>query len=190
MNKKTKFCYDIEHIENYNLAKEDNFIGWVIHHRLETHNSDGKRRLVNLSKNELIALNMYYNRPASELIFMKNKDHMSLHNKGKVTNKNTKVKMSIAKKGMLFSEEHCLNLSKSKMGHISENGKRLKIIVKDNENIYEYNYTSLKLAAEGISNIIKRNISRKFLRSKINKEFTLVIKNGKTLIFKIEEITN
>lgn len=96
MNKKTKFCYDIEHIENYNLAKEDNFMGWVIHHRLETHNSDGKRRLVNLSKNELIALNMYYNRPASELIFMKNKDHTSLHNKGKVTNKNRRIVIKFA----------------------------------------------------------------------------------------------
>lgn len=72
----------IEQIENYEVAKIDNFDGWHIHHRLETHNSDGQKRLVNLSKAELIALDMYYNRPASELIFMKAGDHISLHRKG------------------------------------------------------------------------------------------------------------
>ena len=49
-------------------AKADNFIGWDRHHRLETHNSDGERRLVNLTVDELKALDMYYNRPAEELI--------------------------------------------------------------------------------------------------------------------------
>lgn len=74
-------CEDISNIENYNLAKKDNFIKWDIHHRLETNNSDGERRLVDLSHSELKALDMYYNRPASELIFLKHKEHMQLHNK-------------------------------------------------------------------------------------------------------------
>lgn len=68
-----------EQIENYELAKKDNFDGWDIHHRLETHNSDGQRRLVNLSKDELIALDMYYNRPANELVFLTRPEHTKLH---------------------------------------------------------------------------------------------------------------
>lgn len=71
----------IAQIENYELAKKDDFNGWDIHHRLETHNSDGQRRLVNLTRTELIALDMYYNRPASELIFMRAGEHISLHRK-------------------------------------------------------------------------------------------------------------
>lgn len=71
----------IEQIENYELAKKDNFDDWCIHHRLETHNSDGEKRLVNLSKTELIALDMYYNRPASELVFLTKSEHTKLHRK-------------------------------------------------------------------------------------------------------------
>lgn len=70
---------EIEQIENYKLAKKDNFDGWHIHHRLETHNSDGEKRLVNLSKDELIALEMYYNRPANELIFLTASEHRKIH---------------------------------------------------------------------------------------------------------------
>lgn len=68
-----------EQIENYELAKADDFKGWHCHHRLETHTADGKRRKVDLSREELIAMNMYYNRPANELIFMKAGEHISLH---------------------------------------------------------------------------------------------------------------
>ena len=73
------YCINLEQVENYELAKEDNFIGWDVHHRLETHNSDGIRRLVDLLRDELIALGTYYHRPASELIFLKHKEHIQLH---------------------------------------------------------------------------------------------------------------
>ena len=73
----------IEQIENYKLAKAYNFNGWHIHHRLETHNSDGEKRLVNLSREELIALDMYYNRPANELVFLTASEHMKLHRNNK-----------------------------------------------------------------------------------------------------------
>ena len=43
------YCKNYENIENYDKALKDNFKGWEIHHRLETHNSDGERRLVNVS---------------------------------------------------------------------------------------------------------------------------------------------
>lgn len=62
-------------IENYELAKADNFKGWCIHHKLE-HPSDD----IWVSIQELIDKNLYYNRPASELIFMRLSDHTALHN--------------------------------------------------------------------------------------------------------------
>lgn len=83
MTKKRFCCEDISKIENYELAKRDNFKGWNIHHRLETHTSDGKRRLVALSREELKALDIYYNRPAEELIYLTIKEHTRLHHKGK-----------------------------------------------------------------------------------------------------------
>ena len=80
-------------IENYEEAKADGFKGWLIHHRLETHDSDGVLRLVELSPAELNALGMYYNRPASELIYMKKGEHSSLHHKGKRFSDETRAKM-------------------------------------------------------------------------------------------------
>lgn len=73
-------CDDISNVENYELAKADDFKGWHLHHRFETHTSDGERRLVDISMDELKALGMYWNRPASELIYMRMKEHRVLHN--------------------------------------------------------------------------------------------------------------
>lgn len=99
-------CNDIENIENYEKAKADDFKGWVCHHRLETHNIDGERRLVDLTAEELIALDMYWHRPAEELIFLTKKEHNYLHfkgkspwNKGKHHSEESKRKMSEAHKG-------------------------------------------------------------------------------------------
>ena len=72
---KRYYCKDIENVENFEKAKADDFVGWNCHHRLETHNSDGERRLVDISHNELKALGMYYNRPADELIFLTSREH-------------------------------------------------------------------------------------------------------------------
>lgn len=73
------YCTEPENIENYDKAKADNFVGWCIHHRLETHNSDGERRLIDITPAELEALGMYYYRPASELIFLRKGEHSKLH---------------------------------------------------------------------------------------------------------------
>ena len=75
-------CRRPELIENYDKAIADKTQVWTCHHRLETHNSDGERRLVDLTIEELIALGMYYDRPAEELIFMTTIEHAVLHNKG------------------------------------------------------------------------------------------------------------
>lgn len=69
-----------EQIENYEIALKDNFLGWVIHHRLETHDYDGKIRENEIFPNELKENGLYFNRPAKELIFLKRSEHRHLHN--------------------------------------------------------------------------------------------------------------
>lgn len=58
---------------------------WEIHHRLETHFSDGTERPLGarLTVAELKALNMYRHRPPEELIFLTSAEHRALHNKNK-----------------------------------------------------------------------------------------------------------
>ena len=63
---------EISDIENYDLAAKDDFQDWIIHHKLET------RGFGYLSE-ELKALGLYYNRPSSELIYLKQKDHAQIH---------------------------------------------------------------------------------------------------------------
>lgn len=63
----------IEQIENYELAKVDNFKGWCIHHKREIRDD-----YIN-SKEELIMMNLYYNRPPEELIWMNSSEHKSMH---------------------------------------------------------------------------------------------------------------
>ena len=135
-----QYCKEPEKIENYEKAAADNFKGWECHHRLETHNSDGERRLVDISYKELKALGMYYNRPASELIFLTTSEHyairkvsdetrrrMSEARKGKYVGENspvygkryseeTKKKMSEAHKGKKMSEETRKKMSAAKKG--------------------------------------------------------------------------
>lgn len=62
-------------IENYELAKSENFKGWCIHHRLElTINGEYA-----ISKADLKRMGMYYHRPYFELIFMRNSEHSTMH---------------------------------------------------------------------------------------------------------------
>ena len=70
---------DLTQIENYLFAQADNFKGWVLHHRFETHTSDGVRRLIPLTREELNALGMYRDRTPDELTWMKASEHMRLH---------------------------------------------------------------------------------------------------------------
>ena len=144
-----RYCKDYKNIENYEKAKKDNFKGWHCHHRLETHTSDGARRLVDISVEELQALGMYYKRPASELIFMKHSEHSSLHDegenhpmygkkhseesrkknseshKGKHHSDESKKKMSEAQKGKPKTEEWRKRIGEANKGkHLSEEHKK------------------------------------------------------------------
>ena len=111
------YCKDYQNIENYEKALADNFKNWEVHHRLETHTSDGERRLVDITADELKALDMYYNRPADELIFLTIYEHSSLHK----PSKETKKKMSDAKKGKPRSAETRKKLSEAHKGKPSPN---------------------------------------------------------------------
>ena len=119
-----KFCKDYENIENYEKAKKDNFKRWECHHRLETHTSDGIRRVVDIPYKELIALGMYYNRPASELIFLTTREHRA-YNKGKRHTEESKKKNAEAHKGNknMLGKKHSEE-SKKKMRE-SHKGKKM-----------------------------------------------------------------
>ena len=93
-----QYCKEPEKIENYEKAKKDGFVGWQVHHRLETHTPDGIRREVDIGYKELKALRMYYHRPPEELIFLTIKEHNAFK-KGKHHSEETKNKMREVKKG-------------------------------------------------------------------------------------------
>lgn len=119
---KRYYCKDIENVENFEKAKADNFVGWCIHHRLQTWTSDGELRLVDISASELKALDMYYNRPASELIFLTESEHQILHTKGKQGYWKGKTGPN---KGKQFSAEARIHMSESgKRKHLSEEHKK------------------------------------------------------------------
>lgn len=111
-------------IENYELAKLDNFKGWVIHHRLEF-TIDGKFAH---SSTDLKRLGMYYNRPHYELIYLRKNEHTRLHNTINNGNKGgynlsneTKKKISEAMKGRIVSDETKKKLSLAHKGKYTEN---------------------------------------------------------------------
>lgn len=120
-----QYCDDIENVENYEAAKKDNFKDWDCHHKLETHNSDGERRPVDITGEELKALGMYYHRPANELIFLTIKEHLILHHKGKPRSEETKKKISEANKGKKLSEERKRKISEAHKGmHPSDEARK------------------------------------------------------------------
>ena len=113
-----QYCKDYEKIENYQKALADNFKGWQCHHRLETHNSDGERRLVDITRDELKALRMYYKRPASELVFLPTSEHRLLHNKGENSPNYGKPSWN---KGKKMSEEARKKMREAKKGEKNPN---------------------------------------------------------------------
>jgi hypothetical protein len=70
-----RICKEYWKIENYELAKADNFEGWEIHHRLEISLDNEEVH----SLKSLKRLGMYYDRPYFELIFLTTSEHTALH---------------------------------------------------------------------------------------------------------------
>ena len=142
-----RYCSDIENVENYEDAKKDNFKGWHCHHRLETHNSDGERRSVDITMEELKALGMYYHRPASELIFLTISEHNSLHHKGKPLSAEQKNRLSEANKG----NKHALGYK-----HSEETKKKISDARKDKPRSEETR-NKIRAAVKGNTNVRGRH---------------------------------
>lgn len=172
MNKYKRFCSEIDNIKNYEKAKAENFEGWCLHHRLETHTSDGERRTVDITRNELIALDMYYHRPAEEFIFLTKSEHISLHKKGKQLSDEIKRKMSEASKGKPKSEEHKRKMSKYRKGkkritsgmkwkhHSEETKKKISEANKGNMHYVEWNNRiSESMKGHSVSEETKKRIA-------------------------------
>lgn len=64
-------CEDISLIENYDKAINDNTQMYECHHRNEI--------ILNKYVEELIVEDLYFNRPASELIFLTKQEHRKIH---------------------------------------------------------------------------------------------------------------
>ena len=60
-----KYCKTPELIENFYEAQKDNFVDWILHHKLEQM----------FTANELKAMNIYYNCKPGELMFIKVSEH-------------------------------------------------------------------------------------------------------------------
>ena len=109
--KAKRYCYeDISLIENYHKAIADKEKTWDIHHRREC---DGEGRTLFTGK-QLIEMNLYYKRPASELVFvtrsMHNKIHREIRGKrgkknGAINGKKRSIKiLQFSKDGTLIKE--------------------------------------------------------------------------------------
>jgi len=134
-----KYCTDYKNIENYEEAVKSP-LRYDLHHRREI--SENK------SIKQLIAENLYYNRPPEELIFLEHSEHIRLHNlnsseetrhkmsenncrywKGKHLSKETRQKMSESNcrywKGKPISAETREKISIANKGkHPSEESRK------------------------------------------------------------------
>lgn len=108
LSKVKAYCKDFQKIENFMEAYNDLNETWHCHHRLEIHNDYEN------TMEDLILMNLYYDRPPEELIFLRASEHLSLHNKGKkpanwsnliISNKGKK-RSEEAKKRMSESAKH------------------------------------------------------------------------------------
>lgn len=154
-----KYCKDYTNIENYEQAVKDDEM-WECHHRLEI-----KEDYINTST-ELKLMNLYYNRPYSELIFLTVKEHRKIHspnhsgvrngmygkvphNKGKHLNEETKQKISKSYKPHKHTNESRNNISNS---HIrTEFGRKFKLKygITKRENLKLYSYESYYYKVHG-----------------------------------------
>lgn len=126
-----KFCKEnISLIENYEKAINDKTQMWDCHHRLEIE--------LGVSAKQLIKMDLYYNRPASELIFLTHAEHTKLHksnmreetkkqisesNKGKHRTEETKKKQS-EKKNEYYKTHSVWNKGKQGLQHRTEESRK------------------------------------------------------------------
>lgn len=131
---------DLSKIENFDKSSANNFVGWQVHHRLET-NLEGE---VVVTADTLKRLGMYFDRPYFELIFLTVSDHRKLHKNhteesirrikartpkiyGRPTSDSTRKLMSIRTKEMMQDPNvryNCGSFTRGKHWKL-EKGKRV-----------------------------------------------------------------
>ena len=125
------YCKDYTQIEHYEEALKSP-LKYDLHHRREI--SENK------SRKQLIAENLYYNIPATDLIFLKSKEHRRLHNTGKHSHwlgkhlsAAARKKMSNAKKGKTKSLETRQKMSEAKKNMSEETRQKISESKKGNQ---------------------------------------------------------
>ena len=108
-----KYCKeDITLIKNYAEAVADKTKTWICHH------INGEP-FTGFCKKDLIKMNMYNNRPASELMFVTRSEHRTIHGKDTTLPVETKKKMSESRKGKHHSNETRKKICESCKGNKS-----------------------------------------------------------------------
>ena len=168
-NVKMFCCEDISRIENYDLAITDMNKTWHCHHRLEV-GANGEV----VSREQLNRCGLYYNRPASELIFLTCLEHVRLHHKGKITSNETKRKIGEKAKGRKLSGDARLKMSKVRKGRkLSEEQKRKiseALNGKKRKSFSEEHKRKLSYASKNMSDDTKRKISEALKGKKHSEE--------------------
>lgn len=114
-----RFCSeDVSLIENYHQAISDQTKMWDVHHRREC--DENGRTL--FTKKQLIEMNLYIKRPASELIFVTKSMHKKLHreqmeNCRKIAGKKCSIPiLQFSKDGTLIKEWQSASEAERKLG--------------------------------------------------------------------------
>lgn len=123
-----QICKNPTEIENFKEAFCDETQIWHCHHRLETYFSDSTLRPIDaqITVNELQALDMYYHRPATELIFLKGSEHQNLHCRGKrLSEEHKAIAVKNLRKNLQRTKEWKEKISNTLKGHaVSEETKK------------------------------------------------------------------
>lgn len=118
-----QYCRDdITLIKNYAEAIADKTRTWICHHR-------NAEPFTGFCRKDLKKMNMYYQRPASELMFVTRREHNIIHNKGKTVSAKTRAKMSEVKKGKHHSAETIQKMAESHKGKHFSDEHRQKLSV-------------------------------------------------------------
>lgn len=112
-------CEDISLIENYSAAVADKTQTWDCHHRAEI------LPCGRYTPEQLDRHGLYWNVPASHLIFLTHSEHMRMHNEGKKLSDEHRAKLSASHKGKpssmkgkKLSPEHRAKLSTALKGKL------------------------------------------------------------------------
>ena len=130
-------CEDLSLIENYYKAIADATQTWHCHHRGEV------LPCGRFSVSDLKKFGLYFNRPASELIFLTHSEHRSLHLKGVPLSEDHKKAISDSLKGVHRPDLKGIPRSEATKKAISDamkgvNAKKVMQLTKSGELIKEW----------------------------------------------------